>query len=796
MTIATEYSFTDRIALRFADIAIRSPWKMIALAMLVAIVTASGAVNLGLSSNYRVFFSSDNPELLAFENFQDTYTKNDNIFFYVQPATDAVFSSSVADAIETLTEKAWQIPYVIRVDSISNFQHSWAEGDDLTVEDLIRGGRDLSQSDMKEKQAIAVNEPLLYGNVLSRDLVGTAVNVVLQYPELSESEVPEAVAVARQIEAEIESQYPDLTVALTGVSMLNNAFAESGQIDAGTLIPAMYVLLMIVTLLVLRSFIGMAVTFALIVMSTVSAMGIAGHFHVMLDPISLTAPIVIMTLAVADSIHILVTMLNQMRRGKGKLEALRESMRINFLAVGITSITTMIGFLSLNYSDSPPFNYLGNITAVGILMAWIYSVTFLPAVLRLIPVKVRVSEDGQTRGDVLYDKLSTFITRKYRAILLVGSVVAIGSIAVIPKVDFNDQWVEYFNNRVTFRTDTDYAVEHLPAIYPMEFSVGSEGPNGINDPEYLLHLERFTEWLKTQANVEHVYSYTDIIKRLNKNMHGDDDAYYRIPEEQELSAQYLFLYEISLPFGLDLNDRINVDKSATRVTATLSNVSTLETREFIEDSENWLRLNTPEYMWTQPTSANVMFSFISKRNIESMLIGNGMAVILIAIIMMVALRNVQLGTLSLIPNVLPILITYGVWTILVGRIGMASATVSATSLGIIVDDSVHFLTKYLRARREYGYERPDAIRYVFHNVGNALISNSIILIFGFAFLALSTFKVNLEMGLLTAIAILVAFIFDFLVLPALLLVGHQSTNKGENYNEITHDNKYALQAVD
>jgi predicted RND superfamily exporter protein len=176
-------------------------------------------------------------------------------------------------------------------------------------------------------------------------------------------------------------------------------------------------------------------------------------------------------------------------------------------------------------------------------------------------------------------------------------------------------------------------------------------------------------------------------------------------------------------------------------------------------------------------------------------VGNSIAVLLIALIMVAALRNFKLGTLSLIPNVLPILITYGIWTLLVGHIGMASATVSATSLGIIVDDSVHFLTKYLRARREYGYSQPESISYVFHTVGNALVANSVILVSGFAFLALSTFKVNLEMGLLTAIAILVALVFDFLILPALLLVGHQSTNKGEIYDEISHDNKYAIQAV-
>ncbi len=253
MQSESKHALTDRIALRLADFAIRKPWLTITLALIVMAVAASGLPGLGLATNYRVFFSLENPELVAFEDFQETYTKNDNILFYVQPDDDAVFSPQVADAVETLTEAAWQIPYVIRVDSISNFQHSWANGDDLTVEDLIRDGAELPRSTLDEKRDIAIAEPLIYGNILARDLLATGVNVVLQYPEQSEAEVPAAVAVARQIATETQAQYPGVNVALTGVSMLNNAFAEAGQTDATTLIPGMYLVLLIATLLVLRS---------------------------------------------------------------------------------------------------------------------------------------------------------------------------------------------------------------------------------------------------------------------------------------------------------------------------------------------------------------------------------------------------------------------------------------------------------------------------------------------------------------------------------------------------------------
>jgi outer membrane lipoprotein-sorting protein len=354
---------------------------------------------------------------------------------------------------------------------------------------------------------------------------------------------------------------------------------------------------------------------------------------------------------------------------------------------------------------------------------------------------------------------------------------AVALMLLVPRIDLNDEFVEYFDYRVQFRHDAEFAVDNLNGIYLIEWSVEADESGGISEPVYLERLEAFTDWLRAQAEVMHVYSYTDVVKRLNRNMHGDDPAWHRLPKDRELAAQYLLLYELSLPYGLDLNDRINIDKSATRVTASLQNISTVETRDFLRRSDAWLAEHQPPAMQAEPTGANVMFSYISKRNIESMLGGNVLAVVLIAGIIVLALRSVGLGALSLIPNAVPILMTFGVWSILVGQVGMAAATVSATSLGIVVDDTVHFLTKYRRARREKGFDRPGAIRYAFETVGQAILSTTVILAVGFSVLALSTFRINSQMGLLTAMAIVLALVVDLLLLPALLMIGHKAGEK-------------------
>jgi predicted RND superfamily exporter protein len=767
--MGTYFKAIDRFAAALTRRVIRHRGMVLISAVLAAVVIGAGASKLEFSTNYRVFFSEANPELQAFEELQSTYTKNDNFFFVVESESGAAFDRSTLAAVEELTEAAWQIPYAIRVDSVSNFQHTYAIEDDLIVEDLVRYAEEKDASFLEERRDVALAEPLLRNQILTGDGDVTAVNVVLQYPEKDLMEVPEAVAFARGLQSDIEAKYPQLTIHLTGVSMLNNAFAETGMTDAGTLMPLMFGVIFLLTWLILRSLTATFSTLIVIALSTVVAMGVAGFFGVKLTPIAMSAPIVILTLAVADSIHILMSLRSLTRDGLRKNEALIEAVRINFLPVTITSLTTVVGFLSLNFSDSPPYWHLGNITAVGIFAAWVFSVTVLPSAISLLPY--RVKEKRETAWSVkAMDTLAEFVIRRYRGLLVGVGLPTLAIIAFIPTLDFNDQWVEYFDERIEFRVDSDQAMNHF-GLYPIEYSVPANGPGGISEPEYLANLERLTDYMREQALVTHVYSISDIMKRLNRNMHADNDQYYRIPDNRDLSAQYLLLYELSLPYGLDLNDRINVDKSATRVTATIEQATSAETKAFFNDVDAWMQENLPPYMHAKPTSAAVMFTYISERNMQNMVVGTILAIAAIAVIMMFALRSVRLGTLSLVPNGLPILVTFGAWALLVGEVGFSVATVASISLGIIVDDTVHWLSKYVRARDERNLSVEDSIRYAFHNVGTAIIVNTIILAAGFFVMTTSAFKMNVDLGLMTILSIIGALILDFLLLPALLLYG-------------------------
>lgn len=775
----------DEFAVKMANWVINWRWLVILVTLVATVAVASGGQHLGFSNNYRDFFSESNPELQAFEEFQDTYTKNDNFLFIVVPQSGDVFSNSTLSLVEDLTEKSWQIPFSSRVDSISNFQHTRAEEDDLIVEDLISGAADLTAAEIEDRRAIALAEPLLNGQLVSADSRAVAVNVVVQYPQLDMNEVPNTVAFVRAVRDEMEAQYAGHEILLTGVSSLNVAFQEAGFNDVTGMIPMMYLLLVGLMVVTVRSVSGTFTTVLMIAFASLIGMGAAGFAGVALTPIALSAPTIILTLAIADAVHVLITMRNSMRAGMDKRSALVESVRVNFLAIMVTSLTTAIGFLALNFSDAPPFWHLGNISAVGIVAAWLMSVTFLPAMLSLLPVKApKASAD---RSDDFFSQLAAFVVAHNKKLFYGIGAIAIALVVAVPQIEFNDQWTEYFDESIEFRRDSDASIEYF-GFYPIEFSVLSPGEGGVSDPAYLAKLDEFATWLREQPNVTHVYSISDIMKRLNKNMHGDDPAWHKLPDDRELAAQYLLLYEISLPYGLDLNDRINIDKSASRITATLTNTSTTDTKIFLDSARAWLMENAPDYMKPSvPTSAQVMFTYVAERNVESMIAGNIIAVLAIALVMIFALQSVKLGVLSIVPNGLPIVVAFGVWALLVGTVGFSVAAVASVSLGIVVDDTVHFLTKYVRGIREKGYDQADAIKYAFQTVGSALVVNTVILAIGFAYLATSAFKINADMGLLTALAITLALIFDFLFLPTLMMRGSRRFVAGPAMNNDSNE---------
>ena len=308
---------------RLGNFVTAHPWWTLILTLVVVSVLSLGARDLGFKNDYRIYFSKENPQLQAFEAIQDTYSKSDNVMFVFETEEDDVFNAFTLQAIHQLTEELWQLPYSSRVDSITNFQHTVAVGDDLTVADLVTDPFSLTEKDLENIKQVALNEPLLVHRLISSTGHVTGVNVIVQLPGKNAREATYVAAEARKMAAEIEAQYPGIKLHLTGMVMMNNAFSESSENDLKTLVPLMYGIVILALLLSLRSLSATFSVIFLIVLSISSALGITGWLGWYLTPTSAIAPTIILTMAVADCVHVLVTMLHNMRIGHDKKQAIR-----------------------------------------------------------------------------------------------------------------------------------------------------------------------------------------------------------------------------------------------------------------------------------------------------------------------------------------------------------------------------------------------------------------------------------------------------------------------------------------
>ncbi|ENP0823019.1 MMPL family transporter [Vibrio parahaemolyticus] len=747
------------------------PTKYGLLVLLVTIfliiVATIGGKNLYFRGDYDIFFDGTNKQLLAFDEIQTTFAKTDNLAIVIAPEDGDIFTPQTLSLIQKITVDAWQVPYSSRVDSIANYQHTEASDDDLLVEDLLYSEYELIPERISKVKSIALSEPVLKSALVSEKGDVTVVNITVQLPEMDKTaEVEEVVSSINAMIDRYQRAYPDVTFHKAGIIAMNHAFMTAAQDDSSTLVPTMLVVILVFLTIMLRSILSVIATLIVIIGSVMATMGISGWAGMFLSTATVNVPTLIMTLAVADCVHVIATMRQSMKNGFTKAQSIERSIALNFVPILITSVTTAIGFLMMNMSDSPVLRDFGNLSALGVMVACFLSVTLLPALLKLLPIHVKM-ETSQDQKHVM-DRLGDFVVSQRRALLPLSVAVIVVCASLIPLNKVNDESVEYFGQRNEFRQAADFMEERISGMTNISIAIKTNESQGIAAPDFLNTIGEFSSWLRDQPETDHVATLADVYKRLNKNMHGDDEAYYLLPQERELAAQYLLLYEMSLPYGLDLNNQINVDKSSIKMVLTVANLGSVELVDLENRIYQWFAEHAPQYQ-VVASSPSLMFAHIGETNMASMLSTLPITLVLISALLIFALRSVRLGLISLMPNIAPAVIGFGLWALISGEINLGLSVVVTLTLGIVVDDAVHFLSKYQRARRE-GQTAEQAVRYAFHTVGRALWITTVVLVAGFSVLAMSSFRLNADMGQLSAIVIFIALVVDFLFLPTLLML--------------------------
>lgn len=748
---------------------VRYRW-VVGLSILITLLFGSELKNIQFTSDFQVYFSADNPQMQAFEVLENDFNKQDSIAFMVVPKADGIFTLEVTGLIQEITKKSWGLPYSRRVDSVTNFLRTLSEEDELETDELISSDTDLTANLLESVKNYVLNDEIAKQFTSATGDVGL-ISVTLTLPDNNQNANKEVVNFARSMLTELKYDRANIDIHIIGTTMVNHALEEAVAADVVLLIPSSYLLIFIMMFLLTRAVSGTLLTIAVITLTNITVFGAIAFAGIIMTPPIGNVPNMITIIAVADCMHFLVSNYHELSQGKNKTDAINTALKLNFSPMLVTSVTTAIGLLCLNFSESPPYQDLGNIVAFGTIVAFAFTVTFIPAVLHWMPAS---SNEGfskkQTRYFTIMDTFGDWVIRRNKSLMVGVFTLVIIAMGLLLNNDISDSWMDNYDNTYEIKRSLNVQEQKMYGGHFIDYRVDSNQAQGINNPDYMQDLDRLTLWLSNHSDVGYVNSFSNQVKNINRILHNNNDEYYIIPDTRELLAQSNLLYEMSLPFGMGLDEQIDINKQSIRLRVSLHEMTSKEMLGFDQELANWVATNTQHISVSEGSGLDMIFAHIMQRNAVSLVQGTLLALILISVLMIWVLKSVKLGLLSLVPNIFPAVLAYGAWSILDGRVGLSVSIVATMSLGLVVDDTVHFLSKYQLARNQNKLNVYQAIRYAFQTVGVAMMITSIVLTLGFAILTLSHFRPTWAMGELLSITIVFALCVDFLLLPGLLIL--------------------------
>lgn len=748
----------------FIDKVIQFRWAIAILIPLITIAFASQLKHLEFEGSYRIWFGETSPILKKYDNFRAVFGNDDAVTIMFRDE-EGVMNPKALHVIDNITQKLWATKNIARVDSLTNYQYVHVDPeypDDVIVDDFIVDIDALTPEQLAEKKAIAVGEDMIVGKIVSADakttmIVGRMTPKAGDDPEIS---MKLKAAVDEIVAAEKESGYE---FHLGGGPILNMAFISLGQYDASTFTPLVLLISMVLLWVVFRRPSGMLLSISVVVFTFLIVLSVQVLLGYRMNNFTANMPVFVVAIGIADAMHLFWIYLIGRRKGMDNHEAIHYSVHKNFLPILLTSLTTAVGFASLGISNVVPIKTLGIATANAALLAFVLTILFVPAVLAIInpKVKPREIEEEATAQHPFAHKYARFIMNYDMKIILFSllTIFTIGVGLIHVKVDSNT--VRYFKEDVPFRQTVHFMQDNLTGPMTYEVVVNSGEKDGIKAPEFMKTVERFyAEFSKKYPDMRHITSLSDVVKKYNEVMNGSKS----IPDDKNLIAQYLLLYSLSLPQGMEINDKMDVNEQYLRVTAAMNIVDTSLDLEMIKWVESWWD-KTPYS--AEVNGQTVMFAQMQHDVTDTLINSILLAITVVSIMMLFIFRNLRMIPLFIIPNVLPIVLVVGVMGWLGITIDIGVAISGAIIIGVAVDDTIHFLVKYREARKR-GESLEDSLAYVMQYAGSAIVFTTIILSAAFLIFMFSQFLPNVNFGIVTAIALIIAAFVDLIMLPAIL----------------------------
>ncbi len=727
--------------------------------VVVGIACAPGLLLLETSADTRVFYG-DNVYHQDLKDFEAKFQQNNNILLLLRrDGVPVIESSEFVAAIRSATASGWRLPHVLRVESLATYPHATAREGEFELTPVL----DVVCPDVCiAERGSLLSDPVLTGRLISEDATTAGVYLAFDLPYASTTAIGAITGAVRSLAAQLAEETPGLTVQFVGSITMMDAFNEAAQRDAGLLVPLVLVVMMLVLVVLLGELKLVGILLATGVYGAIVAMGLAGWLGIQLNAATSIAGVIVITLTIASGLHLMITFLRQrMRADVPGNVAVQIAVDLNWRPMLLTTATTLLGLLSMNFADSPPLGVLGNLVSIGLVAATSALLLVVPSILKRIRHVTLLATN-----ELLPRAIAWLAQRRGNGLPLFVALIVAGSIAGVSRISLNDDFVGYFDSSFEFRRAAEFARAHLGGPNYIDIEIKSGSPEGIYDPRYIEVVAALTQWLRAKPLVANAVSVADVVTQLSESFTGSRSVTHLSRDE---IAQYILTYELSLTAGQDLEDFLDKQRSSTRLSTLLSGGDSQAVIELESQIYAWFAANSPSDYAIVVTGINVPVAHTSILNAQSMLKGLLGSLLLIALLMGVYFRSVRIVILTIPAIFVPIAMGFGLWGWLVGEIGLASSVIAAMTIGIIIDDAIHMIYRYRHARATLK-ESPDAAAAATINtVGMAIVSTSVALATGFVLLGLSGFEINRSLGLCTTFIVLSGLAVHLLLMPKVLV---------------------------
>ncbi len=754
MTVLVNFLVTRRLAL-------------LSLSVLCCVIFALAIPRTQFDTSLGVLLTKSDPYLLQRDEMLEVFPAPVELSFALVPKSGQVFEASTLLALADLNREFRQIPLALSMDSILDWQSPF--GDESLFTRVLTAQSVLTDEELQQAKQRVMADPFLVGQFIAANADLALANVRLRSNQISSEQSREIVSTSDALIESLQARHPDVNFYLSSNAHYEQTNRDAMISDLSLLLP---IVLLLCTAIICYSFRSLYLGFCILgiaMLTVLMTVATLAWLAVSFNSISVMAPLVVVTIAVADSVHVISLYRQALGQGLAPVAAMQQSVLRNFRPISLATVTTIIGFASLNFASAPAVSSFGSVVALGVAYAYALTLTVLPGAILLFPMRAD-SAQSATRGAIISRVLNGcryLVFAHGRTMLVVVSVLACFALALSLRntTDFD---------RASFISKDSPLYDYYTAVNSrmgqgtqLSYGVKVASDYGVIEPEFLQRLDAFSQWLNGQDNVIGVASLVDAVKTVNQIMHEEqgEDAFV-IPDDPEAIDEALFNYSVAQASNFTLATLANANYSILRLfvgTHTQSNqaiiaLNTLIDEKFAQDFPDAQLLHG---------SSTLLFARMDKAVTIELLQGYGLSLLMITVTLMLGMRSAYLGLLSVLPNLLPAVFVFGAWGLLVGELDPFVMMLFSISIGLVVDDTVHVLSAYQSAMNA-GLQPRAAIEQALHKAGPALIITTSVMALGTCVLiAASTLYFQQAATLLVPIVIL-ALVLDITYFPALL----------------------------